>query len=60
MKQAESDLVDECEAYSRGGGQGFWVILHHALQSRAGLEGCLAGILILRIDKFSNDALSLL
>lgn len=60
LDQAGSDLVDKCEAHSSRGGQGFWVVLHHALQAGAGLEGCLAGIFVLRIDKLSNDALSLL
>lgn len=54
------DLVDNSEAHCSIGWQGFGVVLHHALQPRAGLEPCFAGVLVLRIYKLSNDALGLL
>ena len=50
-------LIDNREANSCCGRQSFGVVLHHALQSCAGLELCLGGVLVLGVHKFSNDAL---
>ncbi len=55
-----SDLVDNSEAHCSRGWQGLRIVLHHALQSRAGLEVCFAGVLVFGVHKLCNDALCLL
>lgn len=55
-----SDLVDNSEAHCSRRRQGLRVVLHHALQSCAGLEFCFAGIPVFGVHKLCNDALCLL
>ncbi len=55
-----SDLVDNSKAHCSRGWQGLRIVLHHALQSRAGLEVCFAGVLVFGVHKLCNDALCLL
>ena len=50
------DLVDHSEANRSRAAQGLGVVLHHALQARAALEGRLGGVFVLRVDKLCDQA----
>ena len=52
-------LIDDCEADRGVWRQAVREVLHHALQTRAALEGRPRVILVLGVDKLCNDALRL-
>lgn len=49
------DLVDDREAHSGTRGERLGVVLHHALQACAALEGGAAGVGVLGVDKLADD-----
>ena len=55
-----SYLIDHGESNSCRGWQRAGEVLHHALQPRGALEGLLAGVLVLGVDKLGDHALRLL